>query len=61
MTILVQEAPKMIKWSIKQRKNLKRSMDPVKNPGARGKINREQGTQKNEKGVRKKVKKEQGT
>ena len=32
-----------------------------KNPGAKGKINKEQGAQKDEKGARKKVKKEQGT
>ena len=59
MIILEQGAPKMIKRSMEQRKLLKRSMEQEKNPGARGKIKKEQGAQKNEKGAGKMVKKEQ--
>ena len=37
----------------------KRSMEQGKNPGAKGKIKKEQGAQKIEKGARKNVKREQ--
>ena len=43
------EQRKIVKWSMKQGKN----------PGARGKIKKEQGEQKNKKGAGEKVKKEQ--
>ena len=39
----------MIKRSMEQRKILKWSMEDEKNPGARGRIKKEQGAQKNKK------------
>ena len=44
MVILDQGAEQMIKRSMKQREILKRSMEQEKNPGARRKIKKYQGT-----------------
>ena len=45
--ILEQRAPKILKRSMEQKKIPKRSMEQEKYPGARGKIKKEQGAQKN--------------
>ena len=43
MIILEHGAPKMTKRSMEPRKIVKRSMEQEKNPGAKGKIKKEQG------------------
>ena len=49
MVIPEQEAPKLLKRSMEQRTISKRSTEQAKNPGARGKVKKEQGAEKNEK------------